>query len=265
MKSASRRARRRLPATNALNLQPRGTRLARNCGQLITLEPGTSFSPAANSPVQRLPGRRNHDFDGGRADWRADRRGRLDRPRGRRRRDRQLRFAPAFSRAVCLVGGQAYRIPMAALENAKSHSDFSAICLPLLGLSSGASHAVVACHAFHSIRSAPRVGCCTRRIARVTASSYPGGVRGVARSPANHGQRGDQGAWTGRTGGDRPRHHPGGRSRRVKAAQLRMLRPAWRAFRSGDRTQGRGLARLIRDRPANRLAGEERDNWIASR
>jgi len=61
-------------------------------------------------------------------------------------------FAPAFSRAVCLVGGPAYRIPMAALEGAKSSSSFigNLFCRFSDFLLAQVMQSV-ACHAFHSI------------------------------------------------------------------------------------------------------------------
>lgn len=61
-------------------------------------------------------------------------------------------FAPAFSRAVCLVGGPAYRIPMVALEGAKGHSSFIAnlFCRFSDFLLAQVMQSV-ACHAFHSI------------------------------------------------------------------------------------------------------------------
>jgi CRP-like cAMP-binding protein len=61
-------------------------------------------------------------------------------------------FAPAFSRAVCLVGGPAYRIPMAALEDAKAHSPFigNLFCRFSDFLLAQVMQSV-ACHAFHSI------------------------------------------------------------------------------------------------------------------
>ena len=61
-------------------------------------------------------------------------------------------FAPAFSRAECLVGGKAFRIPMTALEDAKSHSGFigNLFCRFSDYLLSQVMQSV-ACHAFHSI------------------------------------------------------------------------------------------------------------------
>lgn len=61
-------------------------------------------------------------------------------------------FAPAYSRAMCLVGGPAYRIPMAALESAKSHSAFigNLFCRFSDYLLAQVMQSV-ACHAFHSI------------------------------------------------------------------------------------------------------------------
>ena len=61
-------------------------------------------------------------------------------------------FAPAFSRAVCLVGGQAYRIPMETLEHAKSHSGFigNLFCRFSDYLLAQVMQSV-ACHAYHSI------------------------------------------------------------------------------------------------------------------
>ena len=61
-------------------------------------------------------------------------------------------YAPAFSRAVCLVGGPAYRIPMSALEGAKSHSAFigNLFCRFSDFLLAQVMQSV-ACHAFHSI------------------------------------------------------------------------------------------------------------------
>lgn len=61
-------------------------------------------------------------------------------------------FAPAFSRAVCLVGGPAYRLPMAALEGAKSSSSFigNLFCRFSDYLLAQVMQSV-ACHAFHSI------------------------------------------------------------------------------------------------------------------
>ena len=61
-------------------------------------------------------------------------------------------FAPAFSRALCLVGGPAYRIPMQALEGAKAHSAFigNLFCRFSDFLLAQVMQSV-ACHAFHSI------------------------------------------------------------------------------------------------------------------
>lgn len=61
-------------------------------------------------------------------------------------------YAPAFSRAVCLVSGKALRIPMSALEEAKSHSGFigNLFCRFSDYLLSQVMQSV-ACHAFHSI------------------------------------------------------------------------------------------------------------------
>ena len=61
-------------------------------------------------------------------------------------------FAPAYSRAVCLVGGPAYRIPMSALESAKSDSAFigNLFCRFSDFLLAQVMQSV-ACHAFHSI------------------------------------------------------------------------------------------------------------------
>lgn len=61
-------------------------------------------------------------------------------------------YAPAFSRAVCLVGGKAYRIPMQALEQAKSRSGFigNLFCRFSDYLLAQVMQSV-ACHAFHSI------------------------------------------------------------------------------------------------------------------
>lgn len=61
-------------------------------------------------------------------------------------------YAPAFSRAACLVGGRAYRIPMAALESAKSNSPFigNLFCRFSDYLLAQVMQSV-ACHAFHSI------------------------------------------------------------------------------------------------------------------
>ena len=61
-------------------------------------------------------------------------------------------FAPAFSRAVCLVGGTAYRVPMEKLEGAKSQSGFIAnlFCRFSDYLLAQVMQSV-ACHAFHSI------------------------------------------------------------------------------------------------------------------
>ena len=64
-------------------------------------------------------------------------------------------FAPAFSRAVCLVGGPALRIPMTALEQAKSNSGFigNLFCRFSDYLLAQVMQSV-ACHAFHSIPAA---------------------------------------------------------------------------------------------------------------
>lgn len=61
-------------------------------------------------------------------------------------------YAPAFSRAVCLVGGQALRIPMSSLEDAKSRSAFigNLFCRFSDFLLAQVMQSV-ACHAFHSI------------------------------------------------------------------------------------------------------------------
>lgn len=61
-------------------------------------------------------------------------------------------YAPAFSRAVCLVGGKAYRIPMPALEQAKGRSGFigNLFCRFSDYLLAQVMQSV-ACHAFHSI------------------------------------------------------------------------------------------------------------------
>ena len=61
-------------------------------------------------------------------------------------------YAPAFSRAVCLVGGSALRVPMADLEQAKAQSDFIAnlFCRYSDYLLAQVMQSV-ACHAFHSI------------------------------------------------------------------------------------------------------------------
>ena len=61
-------------------------------------------------------------------------------------------FAPAFSRAVCLVGGPAYRIRMAALEEAKGNSAFigNLFCRFSDYLLAQVMQSV-ACHAYHSI------------------------------------------------------------------------------------------------------------------
>jgi CRP-like cAMP-binding protein len=60
--------------------------------------------------------------------------------------------APAFSRAVVLVGGQAFKVPMGALENAKKKSPFIAnlFCRFSDFLLAQAMQGV-ACNAYHSI------------------------------------------------------------------------------------------------------------------
>lgn len=61
-------------------------------------------------------------------------------------------YAPAFSSAACLVSGKALRIPMTALEEAKSRSGFisNLFCRFSDYLLSQVMQSV-ACHAFHSI------------------------------------------------------------------------------------------------------------------
>ena len=61
-------------------------------------------------------------------------------------------YAPAFSRAVCLVGGPAFRIPMVALESAKANSAFigNLFCRFSDYLLAQVMQST-ACHAFHSI------------------------------------------------------------------------------------------------------------------
>jgi CRP-like cAMP-binding protein len=61
-------------------------------------------------------------------------------------------YAPAFSRAVCLVAGPALRIPMTALENAKANSGFigNLFCRFSDYLLAQVMQSA-ACHAFHSI------------------------------------------------------------------------------------------------------------------
>ena len=61
-------------------------------------------------------------------------------------------FAPAYSRAVCLVGGPAYRIPMPALEDAKGSSAFiSNLFCRFSDFLLAQVMQSVACHAYHSI------------------------------------------------------------------------------------------------------------------
>ena len=60
--------------------------------------------------------------------------------------------APAFSRAVCLVGGPALRVPMEQLEGAKGQSNFIAnIFCRFSDFLLAQVMQSVACHAFHSI------------------------------------------------------------------------------------------------------------------
>lgn len=60
--------------------------------------------------------------------------------------------APAFSRAVCLVGGPALRVPMEQLEGAKGQSNFIAnIFCRFSDYLLAQVMQSVACHAFHSI------------------------------------------------------------------------------------------------------------------
>ena len=176
--------------------------------------------------------------------------------------------APAFSRAVVLVGGPAFRVPMKALEEAKSRSPFigNLFCRFSDYLLAQVMQSV-ACNAFHSIperaarwllhaqdRAGDRIELTQEALA---------GLLGVQRTTVNaviqtlQERRPDR---------HRPRRGPGDRPRRPQAALVRMLPAARRPFRRGDRQRAGAAAQLLAgEAPAQRLAGVERHDVRRSR
>ena len=147
--------------------------------------------------------------------------------------------APAFSRAEVLVGGLAFKVPMKALEEAKSRSTFIAnlFCRFSDYLLSQVMQSA-ACNTFHSIperaarwllHAQDRAG---DRI-ELTQEAFAG-LLGVQRTTVNAvnpvaaGRRPDH---------HRPRRWSGDRPRRPQAPLMRMLPAARGPFRRGDRNQ----------------------------
>ena len=174
--------------------------------------------------------------------------------------------APAFSRAVALVGGPAMRLPMKALEDAKHRSPFVAnlFCRFSDYLLAQVMQSV-ACNAYHSIperaarwllHAQDRAG---DRI-ELTQETFAD-LLGVQRTTVNAviqdapGRRADR---------DRPRGDQGRRPRRPQEALMRMLFAARGSFRRGHRPQRQGKERLVAEGPAERFAGLEGDDFLSA-
>ena len=140
--------------------------------------------------------------------------------------------APAFTRAEVLVGGPAYSVSMAALEDAKSRSNFigNIFCRYSDYLLSTVMQSV-ACNAFHSIteraarwplhvqeRAGDRIELTQEALAELL---------GVQRTTVNAviQELSSEGADR-----DRPGHRPGDRPSRPQASRVRMLSSGCRSI-----------------------------------
>jgi cAMP-binding proteins - catabolite gene activator and regulatory subunit of cAMP-dependent protein kinases len=146
--------------------------------------------------------------------------------------------APAFSRAVVLVRGPAFKVPMTAIEDAKRRSTFIAnIFCRFSDYLLAQVMQSAACNAYHSIperaarwllHTQDRAG---DRI-ELTQEAFAD-LLGVQRTTINAVVR----ALQEERLIDRARDHPRDRPRRSQAAGVRMLSCAGRSFRRGDRTE----------------------------
>ena len=94
-----------------------------------------------------------------------------------------------------MVGGQPATVPMQAIEEAKRQSTFirNLFCRYSDYLLAQIMQ-TVACNSLHSIESAPRAGCSTRRTAPGPAGADAGIAGRLARRAADHGQCGRPGS-----------------------------------------------------------------------
>ena len=158
---------------------------------------------------------------------RAHRRGRLDRPRRRGRRDRQLRL-----RTGLLARGVSRRRARVPNPDGRARGCEGQLglhrqpVLPLLRLSPCAGHAVGRLPRLPfdpRARRALAAACAGPR--RRPHRADPGSLCRTARGPAHDGQCGDPGVVQRRTGDDRARNDPGDRPRAASSAAAANATP----------------------------------------